>query len=63
MPDAVSRFTGFAAEYDAARPAPPAELVQVIMQWSGATAPDVVDIGAGTGLSTVLWAGHAPSSR
>ena len=59
MPDAVSRFTGFAAEYDAARPAPPAELVQVIMQWSGATAPDVVDIGAGTGLSTVLWAGHA----
>ena len=59
MPDAVSRFTGFASEYDAARPAPPAELVQVIMQWSGAAAPDVVDIGAGTGLSTVLWAGHA----
>jgi SAM-dependent methyltransferase len=59
MPDAVSRFTGFAGEYDAARPAPPAELVQVIMQWSGRAAPDVVDIGAGTGLSTVLWAGHA----
>ena len=56
MPDAVSRFTGFAGEYDAARPAPPAELVQVIMQWSGRAAPDVVDIGAGTGLSTVLWA-------
>jgi SAM-dependent methyltransferase len=59
MPDAVSRFTGFAGEYDAARPAPPAELVQVIMQWSGRAAPDVVDIGAGTGLSTVLWAGYA----
>jgi SAM-dependent methyltransferase len=59
MPDAVSRFTGFADEYDAARPAPPAELVQVIMQWSGTAAPDVVDIGAGTGLSTVLWAGYA----
>jgi SAM-dependent methyltransferase len=59
MPDAVSRFTGFAGEYDAARPAPPAELVKVIMQWSGRAAPDVVDIGAGTGLSAVLWAGHA----
>jgi SAM-dependent methyltransferase len=61
MPDAVSRFAGFASEYDAARPRPPADLVQVIMQWSGAAAPDVVDIGAGTGLSTVLWAGHAAS--
>jgi SAM-dependent methyltransferase len=29
------------------------------MQWSGATAPDVMDIGAGTGLSAAVWAGHA----
>jgi SAM-dependent methyltransferase len=59
MPDAVARFTGFAAEYDAARPRPPAALVQVIMQWAGASSPAVVDLGAGTGLSTVIWAGHA----
>jgi SAM-dependent methyltransferase len=59
MPDAVGRFTGFAAEYDAARPRPPAALVQVIMQWAGASSPEVVDLGAGTGLSTVIWAGHA----
>jgi SAM-dependent methyltransferase len=59
MPDAVSRFTGFASEYDAARPRPPASVVQVIKQWSGAGAPDVVDLGAGTGLSAVIWAGQA----
>jgi SAM-dependent methyltransferase len=59
MPDAISRFTGFAREYDAVRPRPPASVVQVIKQWSGAGAPDVVDLGAGTGLSAVIWAGQA----
>jgi SAM-dependent methyltransferase len=59
VPDAVSRFSGFAAEYDAARPTPPADLVALITQWSGTQRPDVVDIGAGTGLSTMIWAGHA----
>ncbi|HEX3488712.1 MAG TPA: class I SAM-dependent methyltransferase [Streptosporangiaceae bacterium] len=59
MPDAVARFAGFAAEYDAARPQPPAELTTVLMQWSGTTAPDVVDVGAGTGLSAAIWAGRA----
>jgi SAM-dependent methyltransferase len=59
MPDAVARFAGFAAEYDAARPHPPAELTEVLMQWSGTVAPDVVDVGAGTGLSSAIWAGRA----
>lgn len=59
MPDAVARFAGFAAEYDAARPQPPAELTAVLMQWSGTVAPDVVDVGAGTGLSAAIWAGRA----
>jgi methylase of polypeptide subunit release factors len=59
MPDAAARFSGFAAKYDAVRPRPPASLVQVIMQWAGASSPAVVDLGAGTGLSTVIWAGHA----
>jgi SAM-dependent methyltransferase len=63
-PDAVTRFTGFAAGYDAARPRPPAAVVEVISQWSGTVAsgtaaPDVVDLGAGTGLSAIIWAGHA----
>ena len=59
MADAVSRFAGFAAEYDAVRPAPPAELVTFLASWSGRAAPDVVDVGAGTGLSTMIWAGTA----
>jgi SAM-dependent methyltransferase len=59
MPDAVARFADFAAEYDAARPHPPAALADVLMQWSGTSEPDVVDVGAGTGLSAALWAGRA----
>jgi SAM-dependent methyltransferase len=59
MPDAVARFAGIAAGYDAARPRPPAAVAEVLMQWSGAGAPDVVDVGAGSGLSTVIWAGRA----
>lgn len=58
-PDAVTRFTGFAADYDAARPRPPAAVAEVISQWAGVPAPDVVDLAAGTGLSTVIWAGRA----
>jgi ubiquinone/menaquinone biosynthesis C-methylase UbiE len=59
MVDSVSRFNGFAATYDRARPRLPADLVDLLIQWSGVTEPDVLDIGAGTGLSTVVWAGRA----
>jgi SAM-dependent methyltransferase len=59
VPDAVSRFSGYAGAYDAARPRPPAELVTLITQWAGVAQPDVVDVGAGTGLSTMIWADRA----
>jgi len=59
MADSVSRFAGFAAEYDAVRPAPPPDLPAFLADWSGCSRPDVVDIGAGTGLSTTIWAGVA----
>ncbi len=59
MPDSVSRFAGFADQYDAARPAPPADLPEFLADWSGRSTPDVVDIGAGSGLSTMIWAGTA----
>jgi SAM-dependent methyltransferase len=59
MPDPGSRFSGVAGQYDAVRPRPPADLVAVITQWAGVARPDVIDLGAGTGLSTVIWAGHA----
>jgi SAM-dependent methyltransferase len=58
-PDAVTRFAGIAAEYDAVRPHPPAEIAEVLIQWSGRPAPAVVDAGAGTGLSALIWAGRA----
>jgi SAM-dependent methyltransferase len=59
MPDGVSRFSGVADEYDAVRPRPPADLLALISQWAGCARPDVVDLGAGTGLSAVAWAGRA----
>jgi SAM-dependent methyltransferase len=59
MPEAASRFSAVAAQYDAVRPTPPADLIAVIAQWAGVASPDVVDLGAGTGLSSVAWAGRA----
>ncbi len=55
----AGRFSGVAAEYDQVRPAPPAAIAEVIRQWAGIADPDVVDLGAGTGLSAALWAGRA----
>ncbi len=57
--DAATRFTGYARAYDAARPHPPAAIAELVTQWAGTAEPDVVDVGAGTGLSTVLWSGRA----
>jgi SAM-dependent methyltransferase len=59
MPSAVERFSSYAPHYDAARPHPPQALTDVLTQWSGHARPDVVDVGAGTGLSAALWAGRA----
>lgn len=55
MTDATARFGGFAEEYDRVRPRPPAELAELLAQWSGTANPRVVDLGAGTGLSTALF--------
>jgi SAM-dependent methyltransferase len=61
MVTAVARFADLAPKYDAARPQAPGELADVLMQWAGRAEPDVVDVGAGTGLSTVIWVGRARS--
>jgi SAM-dependent methyltransferase len=48
---------GFAARYDASRPAPPPALLELLSQFSQTPAPRlVVDLGSGTGLSTAEWA-------
>lgn len=54
----VQRFTGFADIYDQHRPEPPLVIGQVLSQLAGPERPlRVVDVGAGTGLSTRLWRG------
>ncbi len=56
----VERFTGWADLYDRHRPEPPARLAGLLCQLGGFTRPDlVVDLGAGTGLSTRYWASRA----
>ena len=58
----VGRYAspGFARRYHAYRPRPPRALVDLVRQVAGQDPPWlVVDLGAGTGLSSILWAGHA----
>src|SRR5579875_1700604 len=57
----VQRFSGFAELYDQARPTPPGDLVDLLTQWARVESPAVVDLGAGTGRSSMLCAGRAAS--
>ncbi|MBD3243492.1 MAG: methyltransferase domain-containing protein [Chitinivibrionales bacterium] len=55
-----SRFTGFADTYDRYRPRPPMAIVTLLLEIIGDShAGTVVDLGCGTGLSTVIWDGSA----
>ncbi len=55
----ADRFRGFADLYDANRPHPPMALGPLLCHYAGATAPDVVDLGSGSGLSSRWAAGWA----
>ncbi len=51
---------GFATHYDRYRPRPPVVLLEMLPRMADTVRPAlVVDLGAGTGLSTRFWAGHA----
>ncbi len=54
----ADRFKGFAQTYDAARPAMPAFVPEVVERYLGARPGTVVDLGCGTGLSTLAWQGR-----
>ncbi len=57
---AAERFSGFAAQYDATRPAPPPVLREMLCAFAQTERPArVVDLGSGTGLSTRFWQAHA----
>jgi ubiquinone/menaquinone biosynthesis C-methylase UbiE len=51
----TDRFSGFAELYDMYRPRPPEVIVDLLTQLAARQRPVVVDLGSGTGLSTLLW--------
>jgi len=51
----IDRFSGFADTYDRYRPAAPGIVAEVVRLYLGKMPATVVDIGCGTGLSTLLW--------
>jgi SAM-dependent methyltransferase len=56
----LDRFSGFADCYDANRSQPPVILLDILTQLARAARPRlVVDLGSGTGLSTLLWSPRA----
>jgi ubiquinone/menaquinone biosynthesis C-methylase UbiE len=55
----IDRFSGFADEYDRYRPGMPGEAIDIILMYLGREAGCVVDLGSGTGLSTMPWADFA----
>lgn len=54
----ADRFTGFADTYEDARPKMPFYVVEVIKKYLNASPDVVVDMGCGTGLSTMVWQGN-----
>jgi ubiquinone/menaquinone biosynthesis C-methylase UbiE len=60
MSDTSEIWTGEAAHYDQVRPSPPTVLVDILTQLIHNSQPTlVVDLGSGTGLSTMMWGERA----
>ncbi|MEK4510713.1 class I SAM-dependent methyltransferase [Paenibacillus sp. FSL K6-2524] len=55
----VTRFTGYANLYDKYRPEAPLQVVNLLTQYVGHKPTLVLDLGCGTGLSTIIWKEHA----
>ena len=54
------RFSGFADIYDDARPKPPQFLLNIVKQYcQNLFEAKLVDLGCGTGQSTIFWKNHA----
>jgi ubiquinone/menaquinone biosynthesis C-methylase UbiE len=56
----TQRFSGFAELYSVARPQPPKEAREVVLQYLRKSKSKLtVDLGSGTGLSTAIWKDHS----
>lgn len=56
----IERWDGITGQYDAFRLSAPSVLPDLLAQLTGTSIPvHVVDLGAGTGLSTLVWMGRA----
>jgi ubiquinone/menaquinone biosynthesis C-methylase UbiE len=51
----ADRFTGFADLYDRARPSAPHQMREMVLRYLGGKPGLTVDLGCGTGLSTLMW--------
>lgn len=51
----AERFIGFADIYENSRPTVPVHSVEIISEYLGRMPDTVVDLGCGTGLSTLIW--------
>lgn len=54
----AGRFSGFADTYDQARPKMPLYPVEIITRYLHKKPDLVIDLGCGTGLSTLIWKGR-----
>jgi len=55
----ADRFTGFSSLYDNTRPVCPKYVMDVLTRYLGHRPQTVVDMGCGTGLSTLVWKNKA----
>lgn len=51
----ADRFLGFADIYDSVRPKCPEKVKEILLRYLGKNPYIVVDLGCGTGLSTIIW--------
>lgn len=51
----ADRFLGFADIYDRARPKCPEQVKEILLRYLGHKPALVIDMGCGTGLSTIIW--------
>ena len=51
----IDRFLGFADTYDKYRPSAPNMITDILTNYLGKNPEVVIDLGCGTGLSTMVW--------